>query len=264
MAVKKNRIRKDFYRRGPDHRTGLDVTFTEIRKEFGFVTIIIGRWVTKAENQLAANLIYDALHDLAYLLKVPANMLGLRNTLNLAFGTGGMPGAQAHYNPMTKTLHLAKNAGAGALAHEFWHAFDHFIAQKMYPGSPNSAFASKLWLKSGDYIKHPLNDLLSQFFCKSLLSPCQTKPSPLLQRAIEIDGAMKRVYFSQPEEMTARIFESWIQSRNELKNSYLVQGTQQSSTAQLGVYPELSELPELITELALYFEYLGYALKNRS
>ena len=109
------RIHQDFYRNGPSHRDGADVTFQDIRKLFNFSSITIGKWVTADEQQIAANLFFDALYDLATILNVNEQVLSLNGTLSLAFGSGGQKGASAHYNSARRQLALAKNAGAGAL-----------------------------------------------------------------------------------------------------------------------------------------------------
>ena len=58
-----SRIYQDFYRNGPSHRSGADVTFKDIQRMFGFKTIEIGRRVKPEEQQIAANLFFDALCD---------------------------------------------------------------------------------------------------------------------------------------------------------------------------------------------------------
>jgi predicted membrane GTPase involved in stress response len=60
-AKKNSRIHQDFYRNGPSHRDGADVSFGDIVKIFGFKAAIVGAWVTKEEQQIAANLLFDAL-----------------------------------------------------------------------------------------------------------------------------------------------------------------------------------------------------------
>ena len=58
--------------------------------------MVVGKWVTKEERFISANLIYDALADLAQILHLPPTAIGLRGKLNLAFGHGGQKGVQAH------------------------------------------------------------------------------------------------------------------------------------------------------------------------
>ena len=80
---------REYFRNGPEHRGGADVSFADIVQLFGFYSVRIGRWVTAAEQQRAANLFFDALCDLQQLLQVPNQVLSLRGTLALHYGIGG-------------------------------------------------------------------------------------------------------------------------------------------------------------------------------
>ena len=121
--MNQGRLHQGFYRNGPSHRDGADVSFQDIRKLFNFSTITVGRWVTREEQQIAANLFFDALYDLAAILNVNEQVISLNGSLSLAFGSGGQKNSSAHYNSAKRQLALAKNAGAGALAHEWFHAY---------------------------------------------------------------------------------------------------------------------------------------------
>ncbi|MBY5993669.1 CLCA_X family protein [Ferrimonas balearica] len=260
----KGGLHRDYYRRGPDYRCGEPVGFGEVRSQFGFGGLVVGRWVTKEESALAANLVFDALADLAYLLNVPPATLGLRQSLNLAFGTGGQPGAQAHYAPRSQTLALAKNAGAGALAHEWWHAFDHYIAGRLFAGKAPGrlSFASDLWLAERPVKPHPLNQRLQALLATVMLSADGQAQHDFVRRSVALDRQLGRRYFSLPTEMMARAFEAWVQSRSAIKNAYLVSGTRQSEVAQLGGYPDEAHLASIDLAIRGYFEPLGQALSR--
>ncbi len=192
-------------------------------KIFGFQSIRVGRWVTAAEQQLAANLFFDALADLQLLLQVPLSVISLNQTLALTFGIGGSAGSCAHYQPQGRILALAKNAGGGSLAHEWFHAFDHYIAPRMLqlPSSTRLAFASSQWLQQPELVSHPLNDLLAQAFACLFLSDDGQQPSEFFQRCRDYDAAHQLCYYARPEEMAARAFEQMLQ-RQPLRNSFLV------------------------------------------
>ena len=122
-------------------------SFVEVRRRFGFRSIEIGRWVTRAERDRAAEQFYQALLDLMQTLRVPEAVISLRGQLGLQYGIGGQPGVAAHYIPATRQLALAKNAGAGSLAHEWFHGFDHYMGDKAYaraPGYPLSLCLNRL------------------------------------------------------------------------------------------------------------------------
>ncbi|MEE4245269.1 MAG: CLCA_X family protein [Kangiellaceae bacterium] len=252
-------IHREFYRNGPNHRAGADVTFGDIVKIFGFKSATVGAWVTAKEQQIAANLFFDALCDLMTILGVSEQVISLRGTLSIAFGHGGNKYASAHYSGATRTLALAKNAGAGALAHEYFHAFDHYIAERLFANAKSSHFASALWLEHDDLIEHPINHLLSECFERIFLSADGEQPSELFNNSLRADDATGTFYYARPEEVAARAFESFVQD-HYLKNSFLVSGTKQTNEAKIGVYPSVTERKLISQSFAEYFGALGIAV----
>lgn len=229
---------------------------------FNFASITIGRWVTPQEQQIAANLFFDALYDLIAILQINEQVISLNGSLSLAFGSGGQKHSSAHYNPAKRQLALAKNAGGGALAHEWFHAFDHYIAAKMFEQVSSNSFASQAWLDNIKTIDHPLNTRLSECFQLMFLGPDQ-QPGDYLIRSVEADRALKMYYYAMPQEMAARAFEACIQDHT-LKNAFLVQGTKKSTEARLGIYPHGNLRIQLNDALMLYFYQLGIALSRNS
>lgn len=253
-------------RKGPDYRHGEQVSFVDIKQTFGIGGIRVGKWVDRDEKDLAANLIFDSLADLAFILALPPSAIGLRGNLNLAFGTGGRKGVQAHYAPNQRELALAKNAGAGALAHEFWHAFDHYIAEKAFDIGDRTGpqqqilFASDCWLKNKTHFAHPLNEKLLEVFDKTLLSDDGQAPHDYVSRSVKADRAMGSSYFSMPTEMMARAFEAVVESCSGIENSYLVSGTTKQDTFSL--YPDIAHRHTIYLALQDYFRPLGEALSR--
>ncbi len=256
------RLQRPYFRNGPEHRGGADVSFQDIVKLFGFRAVTIGKWVETEEQQLAANLFFDALCDLSLILQVPDQVLSLNGTLSLAFGSGGQKHSSAHYDSATRTLALAKNAGGGALAHEWFHAFDHYICQKMFPNSDTAAFASAMWLEDLPLKAHPLNQKLDLWFGQLFLSDESHSPNAYLMRSVAADKALGGYYYARPQELAARAFEACIQDQ-ALKNAFLVQGTKQSPEARLGIYPEGEFRTSLAKEILDYFRRLGEAVAFR-
>lgn len=255
------RIQRPFYRNGESHRAGADVSFKDIVKIFNFRRAQIGKWVTKEEQQLAANLFFDAFCDLMDILQVPEQVISLNGTLSLAFGVGGSKYSSAHYSPELRELALAKNAGGGALAHEWFHAFDHYISNKMYTSSARLGFASEYWLNDRSIIQHPLNLVLSSCFHTIFLSEDGKEPHQYVMQSASADKALKLFYYAQPQEMAARAFEAIIQD-NSIKNNFLVSGTKQSSEAKLGIYPCEQHRSAVNMQFMKYFRLLGKAVKQ--
>ena len=262
VGLSLNRLQRGFYRDGPSHRDGADVSFSDIHKFFGFRGITIGKWVTAEEQKLAANLFFDALCDLADILQVPYITLGLNHSLALAFGSGGRKGVCAHYTPVKRELALAKNAGAGSLAHEWFHAFDHYIGPKMFQVKQTGAFASALSLTSNPLHQHPLNQRLLETIHTILLSPIEGELNPLMARSVACDKAHQSRYFALPQEVCARAFEAMVQDQ-PIKNQFLVSGTKQSKWAEQGVYPRGNQRLAINQLFMTYFHQLGQAISYK-
>lgn len=270
---------REFYRSGPDHQAllgGVIPDFLTIRQLFEFRSVEIGRWVTQKEQERAAGLFFDALCDLCQilagglmptskLLKVRRQLISLRGTLALQYGSGGRPGVSAHYSPLQRSFALAKNAGPGSIAHEWFHAFDHYIADKAFatgvlaPGQ----FASSLWLfseKKNILIDHRLNHLLANCFKAIMLSEDGETPSDLCNASVQQDKKQGSHYFSQPEEMCARAFEAFVQDA-AIKNNFLVKGTKESAEAKLGLYPQGRQRQLINQAFGQYFSALIQGLQ---
>lgn len=112
---------------GRDVRMSKDVDSKDFVEDFGFRGVEFGNWVAGDERQKSVNLAYDALHDLADTLGIPPKALSLDGKLGLAFGARGKGRAAAHYESGKLVINLTKLSGAGALAHEWGHAVDHYF-----------------------------------------------------------------------------------------------------------------------------------------
>lgn len=248
-----------FYRNGPDHRQGEVSSFALIRRQFDFRSIEIGRWVTSAERDRAAELFHDALCDLMLILQGPEALISLRGSLALQYGSGGQPGVSAHYAPSQRSFSLAKNAGPGSIAHEWFHAFDHYIATKCFRVTSSDVFASSAWLADAQPIPHPLNDSLMRCFQAILLQPTGDQPSVLFQYSAQMDKQLGQLYYSKPEELCARAFEAFVQDA-PLTNHFLVKGTKASPEAERGLYPQGEQRERINYAFDDYFGRLGRAL----
>ena len=128
-SYKTNLIRD---RVGTDWRQGKDVTPEKFEEIFGFRGVEFGNWVNQGKNsrerQWMLNNAFDAFNDLAELLNLPPKAMALDGSLGLAFGSRGHGKASAHYEPSNKVINLTKTKGYSSLAHEWFHALDHYIA----------------------------------------------------------------------------------------------------------------------------------------
>ncbi len=122
-----------------------DVSGRDFMAVFGFRSIEFGNWNNQEERQDVMNAAYDGLLDLAEVMGIPPKAISLNGDLALAFGARGhgLTGARAHYEPGKAVINLTKMNGAGALAHEWFHALDHYLARQ-------DGKASSEWVTSKD------------------------------------------------------------------------------------------------------------------
>ena len=252
------------------------LNFVEIRKRFNFRSIQLGRWVTNEEQYAAAHSFYHALETLMAILQGPETLISLRGTLSLQYGKGGRPGVAAHYSPRERCFSLAKNAGPGSIAHEWYHALDHYLGAQAFESLPsfdqglhyqlNNTFASKAWLLDTPMRKHPLNQLLSDCFKVILLDESGHEPSELVAQSTKVDAKLQQMYFSLPEEMCARAFEAYVEDAGlenaRLINRFLVKGSRHSQEAQLGLYPQGEQRQKINQAFSEYFKVLGAYLNS--
>lgn len=135
----------DLPRPGNTQRTGVtrrdgDAKDSDFSRVFGFRGVEFGNWNNQVERQELLNDAFDGLMDLAEVLNIPPEALSLNGELALAFGARGqgLSSAKAHYESNRVVINLTKMNGAGSLAHEWWHAFDHYLSRQ--DGSASSAW----------------------------------------------------------------------------------------------------------------------------
>ena len=131
-------------RKGIARRTD-DAKDSDFTKVFGFRGVEFGNWNNQIERQELLNDAFDGLMDLAEVLNIPPEAISLNGELALAFGARGhgLSGAAAHYEPERVVINLTKMNGAGSLAHEWWHALDHYFGRQ-------DGKASSVWMTNTD------------------------------------------------------------------------------------------------------------------
>lgn len=135
-------------RTGVSRRTG-PATKEMFGETFGFRGVEFGNWNNQDERQEVMNHAYDGLLDLAEVLNIPPRALSLNGDLALAFGARGqgLSGAKAHYEADYGVINLTKMSGAGSLAHEWFHALDHYLGRQ-----DTKAKSEKVKNKRGDLV----------------------------------------------------------------------------------------------------------------
>ena len=158
-------IRRDWNRPrvGEDWRKGENITPETFAAVLPFRGVEFGNWVNQTERAALLNSAFDGFHDLAAVLGIAPESVTLSGSLAFAFASRGHSAAAAHYEPARQVINLTKKAGAGCMAHEWFHAVDNFAAgggmgnyATESPKHPE-AFAILEAIKKSDYFTRSKN-----------------------------------------------------------------------------------------------------------
>lgn len=198
---------------GPDYRGGRDVTPERFMERFRPYGVQFGTW--QRDRNACLNQTYDALIDLAGFLRLDSQLVCLDGALALAFGARGKGRAAAHYEPTHRVINLTRPHGAGCLAHEWFHAWDHRL--------------------SGDRGMGRAPQLAEVY---------REMPTGLLRRSRAADLTRSKPYYGTRHEVLARAFEAWL--RSHVNNDYLANILKYEEFpcgAERYPYPRAEEMP---------------------
>lgn len=219
-------------REGVDRREG-DVTPEQFRETFGFRGVQFGNYVEGPRRQFELNEAFDGLMDLADTLSIPPQAISLNGTLGLAFGARGRGGnAKAHYEPGQVVINLTKSKGAGSLAHEWFHGFDHAFA--MQDSGQREGFMSERRRDSGETRQEVYEAWKAVE--KALIG------GEYASRMGQLDAARSKPYWNTMIEKAARAFEKYVVDRLAAQgatNDYLA-----NIDENAGAYPNPKEMRE--------------------
>lgn len=188
--------------------------------EFGMRGVQWGNSVTDDERSHHAAKTVEALTDLADVTGLHPKDIAIDGKLGLAIGARGRGGASAHYEPESKVINLTRKNGAGTIAHEWGHAFDHWLADHRSgdymsernhltgtSGESGMGAAFKSWKSASAEYKNRLHGALRQAVREKLVSQ---------KKAEE--------YWNSGREVFARAFERYVSMKlknDDRENTYL-------------------------------------------
>jgi len=226
---------------GPPVDLPRDLTPEFVMHAHNLRAIQFGEWFTQAERRRWLRHLSEGLADLQRVTGFRPRWLGLGG-IAIAAGARGVGGAAAHYESDLRVANLTRVNGAGSLAHEWWHAFDHRLGMKNGQDLATRDFDAY----GGIAVDGPLGSKLTRL----CLAISRSKLKQQARRIEELPRARKG-YWGTMVEMTARVFESWVE--DELKalgqcSPYLVHGTLEEDwtvEASLSMYPVGEERQQL-------------------
>jgi len=268
---------KKLIREGEDYRAGRDVTEDELVKTFAFSGVEYGESMSQKERTIYLNHAYDGFMDMARTLKVEPQALSLGGTLGLAFGSrgrGGRRAALAHFEPSNNVINLTREKGAGSMAHEYGHAMANYfyrqtngvrrgegdIMAKLNAAAINGiGERADIELVTSGGVRKEIMEVLDKIRTTINFDPEKPGATELLTSAKTVDyqegkRSEDSRYWSSPEELFARTFETWVSYRlkslNEsYRNDFLVRNdkleTWGSKTAEINSKTRDQKLPQL-------------------
>jgi hypothetical protein len=103
------------------------ITSERVERDFALQGTQYGKWMNDNESDRIEASMYGSLLDLADVLGVPDRAVSFGGRLAFSFGARGSGNFAAHYEPLRKVINMTRTQGAGAVAHEWGHAFDHWL-----------------------------------------------------------------------------------------------------------------------------------------
>lgn len=239
---------------GNDYRQGRDMSPEAFAEVFPFRGVEFGNWVNQIERAACLNEAADALQDLAAIIGIRPEAVALGGSLAWAFGSRGVGRALAHYETGRRVVNLTKKKGNGCIAHEWFHALDHFVM--IQQGRPSFMAVSDS-VAYGEAEKSPIRR--AAYDLKKALNA-----SEMCKRAARIDAFKAKAYWSTVTELAARGFEAVIYYKLQaagLCNDYLVNFKECNEWSRPDCYPYPTK--EEAAELApLYDAFIAAAFSE--
>ena len=254
-------------RLGKVWRTGgnKNITPDMFEKQFGFRGVQFGNWVGDKKRQDDLNKAYDALMDLSDVMGVPPRAISLAGTLGLAFGArgnGGRNPAAAHYEPSSLVINLTKKNGAGSLAHEWWHAFDHHMSIMNGTSIGYITEATRLFYSSDTKLRTELVATIKEV--ANLYGSGMAVNNNMRSRSQKIDSRKGGTpYWNTQRELMARTFEGYVKKKLEIagySNDYLANILDEDTYSRKDEYPypNSTEIAQVLEK----FDALSGAIKT--
>lgn len=222
LSVPEERRDANSPRKGPDIRNGISVTPEIFQEKFHFRGVEFGNWVEQSMRPELLDQAYDSLSDLSSVCGISPDDLSMNSSLALSFGSrgrGGKNAPSAHFEPERFVINLTKRSGPGSLAHEWFHAMDHYLFLK----SGGDAKDGKPFLSEHCDDPNLRNVEAARQFSR-LFDIVRTK-TDMGSRCGNLDRKRSSAYWELPEEIAARCFESCVRSMLDasgIGNDFLV------------------------------------------
>lgn len=213
-------------------------------REFKLRGLDFGNWVPVSERITKSAALLVGLEQMAEILNWPNSKIGFNESLSLSIGGWGRGKALAFYVGDFAIINLTRLKGAATLAHEYFHAFDHYLdkilghnGRGLY--SDNSIHLDIEDAQSKGYV---IANLLDKILDIAKYTP-EGEPTKMIEWCNQQLGSG---YWKSDIEILARCFEMYISRKKEkvgLVNNYLSRSTKEYIF--MGPYPTLKEMDQM-------------------
>lgn len=198
------------------------ITADILKKTFDFRYVNVDINLDEKQEQDMLDVSYDTFRQLAMLLNIPMNAIGLGRNLTLNIGLMRMDlTTGACYSPQYRALNFKGLESFKHIAHEWFHAFDHYLNYALIAGNNINAkglFSEECYNETTHYGK-PAQDNIAAVI-KAI------DGTPYYSRAAGVAKASRfGKYWTSNCELLARAFEVYVKKlmeKHEINNSHLV------------------------------------------
>lgn len=217
-----------------------------------------GNYTTSKDRMGAINMAYDAFYDLYHAIGISAKDVSLGGELSIAFGARGHGNALAHFEPDRNVINITKIRGAGSLAHEWGHAMDWYIGNKLGLHGFMSDSAES------DQVPDTAKELVNSM----MYTPDGTE-TEFYKASKKFDDNYKKTgngYWASSHEMLARAFACYVLDKLDGRKSDYLVGHAECATNGIDIaYPIKNERKTINENFDKFFEGMvekGFFTKN--
>lgn len=198
------------------------ITADVLKKTFDFRYVNVDINLDEKQEQDMLDVSYDTFRQLAMLLNIPMNAIGLGRNLTLNIGLMRMDlTTGACYSPQYRALNFKGLESFKHIAHEWFHAFDHYLNYALIAGNNINAkglFSEECYNETTYYGKTAQDNIAAVI--KAI------DGTPYYSRSADVAKASKfGKYWTSNCELLARAFEVYVKKlmeKHDINNSHLV------------------------------------------
>lgn len=196
-----------------------EITADVLKKTFDFRYVNVDINLDEKQEQDMLDVSYDTFRQLAMLLNIPMNAIGLGRNLTLNIGLMRMDlTTGACYSPQYRALNFKGLESFKHIAHEWFHAFDHYLNYAHDNMNAKGLFSKDCYNETTHY-GIPAQDNIAAVI-KAI------DGTPYYSRSAGVAKASRYgKYWTSNCELLARAFEVYIKNlmeKHDINNSHLV------------------------------------------